>query len=139
MNQSLSYEFTQVVPQVVATGIASSLCTIQQRPQTAGQPKVSAAGQVDLNPPEYTDIPGLVNIPCERAVQSNYRPDMQGVVRTPQGFDNVAEWHTWLTGYFPQITKQNQAVVDGIPYQIQAVEPDSQKQTTRLALREWTK
>lgn len=139
MNQSLLYELSQVMPQAQATGLLSSLCTIQQRPLTAGQPKVSPAGQVDLNPPEFTNIAGLVNIPCQLAVQAIPRPDQAGLSRLPAGYDDKLERHLLLKGYYPAILDVHQAVVDGTPYQIQSVEHDSQKQQTRLAIRVYQK
>jgi len=139
MNQSLTYELNQVMPLAEATGLLSSLCTIQQRPLTSGQPKVSAAGQVDLNPPEFTDVAGLVNIPCQLVVMAVPRPDQSGIARMPTGFDDKNARHLLLNDYYPQILDSYQAVVDGTPYQIQTVEHDSQKQQTRLAIRTYTK
>jgi hypothetical protein len=139
MNQSLSYEFQHVMTEVQATGLLSSLCTIQQRPLTAGQPKVSASGQVDLTPADFTDIVGLVNIPCQIMAKSIFRPDTAGVKRMPSSFDDSQGRHVLLNGYYPAILDTYQAVVDGTPYQIQSVEHDSQRIQTRLALQVSTK
>ncbi len=139
MNQSLTYELTQVMPQAQATGLGSSLCTIQQRPLTAGQPTRGPSGQIDLDPAHYTDIAGLVDLPCQLAVQSIPRPDQSGVARLPSGFDDKSQRHLLLYSYHPEILDVYQARVDGIPYQIQTVEADSQKQQTRLAVRLYSK
>jgi len=43
-----------------------------------------------------------------------------------------------LNGYYPLILQQYLAQVDGTTYEVMAVESDSQKQITRLAVRLYT-
>jgi hypothetical protein len=132
MNQSLTYEFGQVIPIVEQADLFVSLCTIQARTGA-----VSVTGQPDLT--DWVNIVGLVNIPCRKAIQRPYNPNQQATVRTPQQFDTQTQFHVLLDGYFPQIIQANQAVVDGVPYEIMAVESDSENSVmTRLALRVWT-
>ena len=131
MNQGILYELGQVLPGVEALGLFDSLCTIQQRTNT-----VSALGQPDLT--DWNDIPGLTNIQSMLSIQRTALPNQAATVRTPEQFDTQTQLHLLLNGYFPQILQQNQAVVDGTPYEIMAVESDSQKTQTRLALRVYT-
>jgi hypothetical protein len=134
MNQSLAYEFTQVVPQVVATGVQVSLCTIFVRAQNAGLPVVDAMGQVDTANGDYTVLPGHSNIACQLAV-NKMRPDEGGVIRRPEQYDTSGQRTLELNGYYPLIIQQHLAQVDGTVYEVMAVESDSQKQITRLAVR----
>lgn len=137
MNQSLSYEFTQVVPQVVLTGVQVSLCTILVRATTGSEPVTDALGQVDTSIPDYTVLPGHSNIPCQLAV-NKLRPDEGGVVRRPEQYDSISIRQLELNGYYPLIIQQYLAQVDGTTYEVMAVESDSQKQITRLAVRLYT-
>jgi hypothetical protein len=138
MNQSLTAELSQVMPQAVATGLFLSLCTIQQRAISAGEPKTDVLGQVDLSGPDYTTVAGLANIPCQIAVQKTSAPDMAAVVRREQQYDTRADKHVLLNAYYPAILQQHIAIVDGVTYEIMAVENDSQQQMTRLAVRVFT-
>lgn len=131
MNQNLTYEFDQVIPGVELIGLFSSLCTIQQRTNV-----VSATGQSDLT--DWNNIPDLVDIPCVFAIQRPAMPDQGATVRTPIQFGTMTQYHCLLDGYFPDILQSNQAVVNGNPYEIMAVESDSQNTQTRLAVRVWT-
>ena len=137
MNQSLAYEFTQVVPQVIATGVQSSLCTIFVRAQAAWLPVVDAMGQVDTANGDYTVLPGHSNIACQLAV-NKMRPDEGGVIRRPEQYDTSGQRTLELNGYYPLILQQHIAQVDGTTYEVMAVESDSQKQITRLAVRLYT-
>jgi hypothetical protein len=136
MNQQLSYEFTQVMPQVAQTGVQISLCTILQRGSVGGEPITNAMGQVDLAQTDYTTI--LSNIPCQIAVLRPFRPDISATVRKVEEYDTINDKAIELNGYYPQILQQHLAVVDGVTYELFAVEPDSQKQVTRLAARKYT-
>lgn len=137
MNQSLAYEFTQVVPQIALTGVQSSLCTIYVRAASGGQPVTDGMGQVDTSIPDYTILAGHQNIACQLAV-NKLRPDEGGVIRRPEQYDTKGERSLELQGYFPLIIQQHLAQVDGTFYEVMAVEPDSQKQITRLGVRLYT-
>lgn len=131
MNQSLTYEFEQVVPAVASEGLFNSLCTIKARSNT-----VSALGQVNMQ--NYAPIADLTDIACRFAPQSPGAPPQGDVTRTLQQFDTRTLYHVLLDGYYPEIEQQNLANVNGQDYQIQSVEVDSDFQMTRLAIREYT-
>jgi hypothetical protein len=136
MNQQLNYEFTRVMPEVALIGTQISLCTILQRGSVGGEPITNAMGQVDLAQTDYTTI--LSNIPCMLAVLRPFRPDISATVRKADETDTINDKAIELNGYYPQILQQHLAVVDGVTYEIFAVEADSQKQVTRLAARTFT-
>ena len=132
MNQSLTTDLLLVTQSVFNSGLLISSCTIQQRTGA-----VNSYGQPDLS--DWNDVAGLVGLNCMLSVQSIYRPDMRGTKRLPTEFELEADRHLYLNGYYPQILAQMSAVVDGVRYEIMSgAECDSQKQTTRLALRTWT-
>lgn len=131
MNQTLGYELDAVMPEALGTGLFVSLCTIQQRTNTVGP-----TGQPDLT--DWTDIPTLTDLECMKSMQRPFVTNQSATLREPQQFDTYTEYHVLLNGYYPQILQQNQAIVDGNPYEIMAVEPDSQKRQTRLAVRVYT-
>lgn len=134
MNQGLVYELDSVTPAIAQTGLQLSLCTILVRAASGGEPKTDALGQVDTSIPDYTVLPGHQNIPCQLAV-NKLRPDEGGVIRRPEQYDTMGARALELNGYYPLILQQYLAQVDGTTYEIMAVESDSQKQITRLAVR----
>ena len=131
MNQGILYELGQVLSGVEELGLFNSECTIQQRTNT-----VSPTGQPDLT--DWVNRAGLVDIPGMFSIQRPAMPNTTATVRTPQQLDTLTLYHLLLDGYFPQILQQNQAVVNGTPYEIMAVESDSQFTQTRLAIRSYT-
>jgi hypothetical protein len=131
LNQSLQYEFEAVVPAVAAEGLFNSLCTIKQR---SGQ--VSALGQLSMQ--NYQPIADLTDIACRIAVQAPGNPPQGDVTRMQQQFDTRTLYHVLLDGYYPEILQQNLANVNATDYEIMAVEPDSDFQMTRLAVRVYT-
>lgn len=134
MNQSLAYEFTQVTPQIALTGVQVSLCTILVRAASGSEPSTDAMGQVDTSIADYTQLAGHINIPCQLAV-NKMRPDEAGVIRKQEQYDTTGQRSLELNGYYPLILQQYLAQVDGTVYEVMAVESDSQKQITRLAVR----
>lgn len=60
------------------------------------------------------------------------------MVRRPEQYDTMGMRALELNGYYPLILQQHLAQVDGVTFEIMAVEPDSQKQITRLAVRVYT-
>jgi hypothetical protein len=131
MNQSLSYEFPEPIALAIESDALSSLTTIQQRTNA-----VDTLGQVDLA--DWTDIPGLINIQSMLAVFRPATPDKAAMMRRPEEIDTSNYRHNLLNGYYPSILQQHRAIVDGIPYEMYAVEHDSQHTMTRLALRIYT-
>lgn len=131
MNQSIQYEVDAVMPAAVGSGLMVSSCNIQQRTNT-----VSATGQPNLT--TWVNIPGLQNIQCQLSIQRVTMPNQSATMRKAEELDTETQLHLLLSGHYPQILQQNQAVVDGTAYEIMAVESDSQKVQTRLAVRVWT-
>lgn len=133
MNQSLGYELDAVMPQAVDTGLfeAAAICTIKKRSNT-----VSGLGQVVMT--NYQPVAGLVNLDCMFSIQRPALPNQGATQRTQQQFNTETQYHILLTGYYPQIQQQNLANVNGVDYEIMAVESDSQQQMTRLAARAYT-
>jgi hypothetical protein len=131
LNQSLTYEFEGVIPAVQETLPANGLCTIKARSGV-----VSSLGQVSMQ--NYVPIASLTDLECTIAAQQPSAPNQGDVVRTPIQFDTKTLYHILIYGYYPQIIQANLANVNGIDYQIMAVESDSQSQMTRLAARVWS-
>lgn len=137
MNQGLVYEFDQVNVLVDQVGTLVSTVTIQQRANA-----VSAYGQPDLS--DWASITGLVGLSGMLSVPTVFRPDQTATIRKDDQFEVLGLRHLYLNDYFgpggtnPQILQQHSALIDGARYEIMAVEFDSQKQTTRLAVRYWT-
>lgn len=138
MNQSILYEVAAVMPQAVATGLLSSICTFKMLIGTRDQD-----GPVN----SYIDVPGLVGIACQKAPPSDAR--IQATEQKTIGqVDSSNLWHVLLDKYYggvlvtlpdgqivfgPQTSMQ--AVVDGVPFDVLGVELDSQKQMTRVQLQ----
>ncbi len=147
MNQSISYELDAVMPAAIDTGLFSNVVTFKDRPGgAAGQ--VNATGQVDLETADFTNVVGLVDIPCMFAVISPYRPDRNGGARMPDYFVESQNRHMLLNGYYPQVLQRYIAVIEGdidpltgqpTVYEITpgSVEHDSQHRETRLAVRKY--
>lgn len=135
--QTISNQVARVTGKIAVTGLQRSFCTILVRAASGGLPVTDAMGQVDTSIPDYTILPGHQNIPCQLAV-NKLRPDEGGVVRRPEQYDTMGMRALELNGYYPLILQQHLAQVDGVPYEVMAVEPDSQKQITRLAVRLYT-
>ena len=98
-----------------------SLCTIKSGTQTP-----DAWGQVQ---PAWSDMAGLIDLPCRIVARSTQERN------TPAQVYVAATHHVALTGYYPSIREAMQAVVDGIPYNIEGVEWDGNRQMTRLFVR----
>jgi|SRR5579859_473794 len=137
MNQSLAYEFTQVMPLVAATGVQVSLCNILVRATAASKPVTDSLGQVDLATSDFTILPGHANIPCQLAV-NKLRADEGAEIHTPTDYETMSDRTLELNGYYPLILQQHLAQVDGVVYQIMGTDSDSQSQVTRLAVRIYT-
>ena len=130
MLQDFSLELDQVMPAAVATGLFSSLCTIQ-----------APSGNLINGVPDgiYFNVPGLVNIPCVDApksintIASKEHDTLPIVIKE-------SERHILLSDFFPGFPGLNwgnvkwRAVVDGVIYAIVGAEVDSQNQMVRLAL-----
>jgi hypothetical protein len=130
MNQSISYEIAAVTQQVLASGVPTSLCTLQEPDRI-----LIDAGQPSGN---YSDIAGLIDLVVISAPVSSsaIHSDEKRSIDEVQAF---APRYVTILGYYPQITGGVllgwRAVIDGTPFDLLGAEPDSQRQTTRLSVR----
>lgn len=138
MLQDIQSLLTGVMPAAVATGLFVSVCTFQDR-AGGDNPVLDSSGQVDLDNSDYVDVPGLVGIQCMFAVNVVTRPDSTGGARLQMEFTESGNRHLLLNGWYPQILQRYIVYVDGVRYQLTpgAVESDSQRQQTRLAVRQY--
>jgi hypothetical protein len=136
MNQDLSYELTQVMPQAVGTGLFSSIATFYDR-IGGDTPQQDAMGQVDQT---LVPVTGLQNIVCMFSVQMPLKPDQSGGRRTMQDLQEDTDRHLLLDTYYAGILARYLVNVDGDLYEITpgAVEHDSQYTQTRLAVRRFS-
>ena len=123
----------------VYSGLYNSLCTIQQ---PSGN--LTTDGAADGT---YTNIAGLVDIPCMDAVLSD------GSIQATEAKElteimSKSYRHVSLNGYYPSLITGAgfaggpggaalgwQAIVDGVTYDLLGAEADSQNTQTRLKLK----
>lgn len=130
MNQTLIPDFTTVIPAVEDSGLFVSVCTIQQPSGT-----LDASGQPDGL---YTNVTGLVSIPCMSAPVSMARIAATEV-KALEEILSLQVRHVLLDGYYPTIAAGVgngwRAVIDGTTYDLMGAESDSQSQMTRINVR----
>lgn len=131
MNQSPTVYLAGTVEAVRAAGLFSSRCTIQSLP---APDQSDASGQ--WNQTSWVNVAGMVNIPCMRAAMSNTAPSLTDEVKLPTFTKEKTTWHVLLSGYYPNVTQKQRAVIDGVAYDILATEWDSQNTQTRLGVQE---
>lgn len=125
-----------VMPAALATGLFVSLARFQS-PSTDFDSAGAFSGT-------YTDIAGLVDLPCTAPPKSTdaIRATEQ---RAPQDIIG-SEWlHVLLNAYYPTLDAGWRGdgtppgpwrmVIDGRNYEIEGVESDSQRQMTRVTAR----
>lgn len=123
----LSYEIAQVMEEATATGLFVSLCTFNALDRTQG-PTGNLIGT-------RTPIGGLTDIPC---VDAPLSPGTISALeaKSLQEIEEKGIRHVILNGYYPAAVSAWQAgaqvSIDGIDYEVFAVESDSQTQMTRL-------
>ena len=131
MTQGFFYSIPSLQQYATTANLYPSLCTMKV-PTNSTDP----LGQVDRT--DLTPVAGLVNIPCAMASQVTYRPDASATMRTQQEIDNKGERHLLLNAYYPAVSQTQIAQVDGVLYEVMAVERDSQLASqTRLSVRYW--
>ena len=137
MNQSLAYEVNAVMPAANLLGLFVSTCTFFDRAGGA-TPVTDALGQVDLATADLVPVVGLIAIPCQLAPRGMLNPQEQGG-RTQEYNFEVPQRHLLLNDFYPGILQRYLVNVDGTLYEITpgGVEPDSQGQMNRLAIREY--
>lgn len=101
-----------------------SLCTIQNHTSTQddyGQPADT-----------FADLADHVNLSCRIAPEPNSRSgERDAANRTTSEHTHIVD----LRGYYPNISEVHQAIVDGATYDIEAVEHDGNKVTTRMKVQ----
>jgi len=130
MLQDLSLELNQVMPAALATGLFSSVCTIQ-----------APSGNLVNGVPDgtYINVPTLVNLRCIDAPPSINRITSKEKDTVPVVIKE-SDRHILLEDFFPEFPGLNwgnvkwRAIVDGVTYAIVGAEVDSQNQMVRLAL-----
>lgn len=128
MNQTNSYNFDDVVPAVIASGVAVSLATFQEPDGL-----LVDAGQPSGN---YVDVAGYVGLTCMSAPTSIGRITASEKASQPQ-IESTNQNHVWLAGYFPEIASHTEwrCIVDGVTYNVLGGESDSQSRTTRVEVQ----
>lgn len=127
MYQGLQADIAAVMPELISTGLLVSLCTIQQ--PSGGTTPDGVPNNV------FTNVAGLVNIPCMDAVLS---PGSIEATEAKELEDIMAKSyrHVTLNGWYPQcipgVATGWRAIVDGVTYDILGAEQDSQNTQTRL-------
>lgn len=130
MRQGIEFDVESVMPAALATGLFSSTCTIQT-PSTA----VTGAGQWAG---QFTNLAGHVNLRC-MAPPLGDQQRIAAMERKSTGqVTDFTYLHILLEGYYPAIQPKMRAVIDGVNYDIAAVESDSQRQMTRMEVGQVT-
>lgn len=131
MHQSIDYDIAGAIGLAANPEAAqfTSLCTIQSPNNVLGP-----SGQPDLT--QYTDVTGMVAIPCKSAPVSNIRIQATEVKALAEIMSAQLR-HILLAGYFPDIANHTEwrAVVDGVAWDILGAESDSTYQMTRLEVK----
>ena len=118
-----------MVPAMVQSGLPVSLCTITESPELfglSGAPTTAA----------YTPLAGHVDIQCILAgalAVSGFGG--QGEDKKPDRILTRDQAPVTLMGYYPAITTNHRALIDGIEWDIVSSAPDSQAQMTCLVVQ----
>ena len=138
MNQAaITLAIAQVMPAAVASGLFVSLFTAQEPVPTIGP-----TGAVEF---DYTDVAGLVNIPCMAPPESPGSITATEVLALEEITASELH-HVLLNGYYPALDAgwrgENSdgkgawiARIDGFNYEISGVESDSQSTQTRVRVK----
>lgn len=97
--------------------------TIQQN-----TPTNDSAGQ---EIPSWANLSGHVDLSCRKAPREQFSRE----ARSQAQIYAVHVWEIAIAGYYPTITEEMRAVVDGINYDIELVQLDGNRKTTRLQAR----
>lgn len=104
-----------------------SVCSIRSRTT----PSVSPLGEAQAGFPTLT---GHDYIACRLSTRSGNTQEQASEVRTADSTYTSEARHCGLDGYYPQITTEMVAVVDGVEYDIEGVVHDGTKAHTKLML-----
>ena len=136
MNWTIQDALDDVMVNVRASGLLTSLCTIQVPSGNTGP-----SGAPDGN---YVDVAGLVDIACRMAPLSAAR--LSAIeARTPSETLATEPKHVLLDANYPTVRDAwlgngtelggGRAMIDGQPWTILGTEPDGSGQMTRLLVR----
>ena len=137
MRQSLAPSIALVMPAARLTGLFVSLITFQ-----------APFGYTSTGEPSgnYTDVPGLVNLPCQSAPEAvdRFTITAKESHAVPE-IQSDAVHHVLLDNYYPALSPATnwgdtgwRAIVDGVIYDVQGVENDSQFTQQRICLHKVT-
>jgi hypothetical protein len=140
VNQSLTYELDAIMPAAVATGLFSQLFTAQSLSDDLGGTGATTGA--------YTNVPGLVNIPCmppppsEARVQATEVKALAEITGAELHHVLLDKWYSaldlgWRDGWRCMIGANdgNGNMINGWAYDIMGVESDSQTKMTRLEIK----
>ena len=120
-----------VMPFYRATGLPQSFCTIQA-------PDASDTGSPSGS---YSNVGGLVNIPCQDAPEGLGSGLSANEIKAVPQTESEKRRHVLLDGFYPLLSPATnwgtvgwRAVIDGVVYDLEAAEQDSQRIETRLRL-----
>lgn len=97
--------------------------TIQQN-----TPTNDSAGQ---EIPAWANLAGHVDLSCRKAPRQQFSRE----VRNQAQLYAVHVWEITIAGYYNTITEEMRAVMDGVNYDIELVQSDGNRKTTRLQVR----
>lgn len=121
MNQ-LGIVHPGLLPKLAPNHYAGTV-TIQE-----SSPTNDSAGQ---EIPNWANLAGHVDLSCRKAPQQQFSRE----ARSQAQIYAVHVWEIAIAGYYPTITEEMRAVVDGINYDIELVQLDGNRKTTRLQAR----
>lgn len=128
MQQGLQYEVAAVMAQVRATGLLISRATFQD--QTGG------TGPTGFPLNTYTPVDGLIDIKCMDAPRDTGEGFSVDEGKAQPQILSRGERHILLDAYYPAAKdvwrNGGNVVIDGVTYDLLGVEPDSQRQETRV-------
>lgn len=87
-----------------------------------------------MNPANFPTVTGMVDIPCMDSPEVLQRPDLTDELDTVQMTLARRTRHVLLDGLYA-VLQSDIATINGTVYDVLAVEPDSQRVTTRLAVQ----
>lgn len=127
MTQGLTIDVSGVMAVALASGLFISVCTIQT-PSTS----IVGAGQRAIS---WANLAGHVSIACMDAPEGLENKIDSSENKGVRNITDIDRHHVLLDAYYPAIQVRYRAVIDGTAFDIMAVEHDSQRQMTRLAVR----
>lgn len=115
-----------------------SICQIQMLPSSPTQQLDDLGAPVPEASQSRTVRPGHEAIPCANAPMIAGAKGAGAELRTPKMTTELNQYQCMLDGYFPNISLLDQAVIDGVTYQIQGSNAGQTRLFTYLQLRTLT-